>query len=342
MNKHTDAWQILHVPDKPPIPPGQQPTVNVLASVIEPKIANTLVRRLNQIAPLENLRHVKRVQKKYLEGGKTQLAVILCLACENDNQLDSMQHDVREIVNAYRLSAFITKVSKSAASSKEEWEEQCKLWPTSYHPPTYNIDGITGFSEEDSQLVFSFMRFAVELAKSDDGLMVNAAVIVDPSVKQVIASARDEICSWNTCNNKSSIQTSSSQQLEVCITRSISNVVTDDSLLSKASTNELGRFTGVSCLYPWRWAEQQLSSPNSCYWHPLRHAALVAIESSAARDRLLFHGSREIEDKSFDMEHKSPSTGSPAKRQKLNMKNVSYYYLCQDWRTSYRAYFGIR
>ncbi|XP_041007291.1 tRNA-specific adenosine deaminase TAD3 [Juglans microcarpa x Juglans regia] len=323
MNKRTDAWQILHVPDKPPIPPGQQPTVNVLASVIEPKIANTLVRRLNQIAPLENLRHVKRVQKKYLEGGKTQLAVILCLACENDNQLDSMQHDVREIVNAYRLSAFITKVSKSAASSKEEWEEQCKLWPTSYHPPTYNIDGITGFSEEDSQLVFSFMRFAVELAKSDDGLIVNAAVIVDPSVKQVIASARDEICSWNTCNNKSSIQTSSSQQLEVCITRSISNVVTDDSLLSKASTNELGRFTDVSCLYPWRWAEQQLSSPNSCYWHPLRHAALVAIESSAARDRLLFHGSREIEDKSFDMEHiQSPSTGSPAKRQKLNMKNV--------------------
>lgn len=34
-----------------------------------------------------------------------------------------------------------------------------------------NIDGITGFSEEDSQLVFSFMRFAVELAKSGDGLV---------------------------------------------------------------------------------------------------------------------------------------------------------------------------
>lgn len=35
-----------------------------------------------------------------------------------------------------------------------------------------NIDGITGFSEEDSQSVFSFMRFAVELAKSDDGLVL--------------------------------------------------------------------------------------------------------------------------------------------------------------------------
>lgn len=32
-----------------------------------------------------------------------------------------------------------------------------------------NIDGITGFNEEDSQSVFSFMRFAVELAKSGDG-----------------------------------------------------------------------------------------------------------------------------------------------------------------------------
>lgn len=31
-----------------------------------------------------------------------------------------------------------------------------------------NIDGITGFSEEDSQSISSFMRLAVELAKSGD------------------------------------------------------------------------------------------------------------------------------------------------------------------------------
>ena len=34
-----------------------------------------------------------------------------------------------------------------------------------------NIEGITGFNDEDSQSVFSFMRFAVELAKSDHGLV---------------------------------------------------------------------------------------------------------------------------------------------------------------------------
>ncbi|GKV12301.1 hypothetical protein SLEP1_g23466 [Rubroshorea leprosula] len=63
-----DTWQIIHIPDKPQVPPDQQPTVNVYAAVIELKLANSLVRRLNQIAPLENLRHVKRVQKKCLEG----------------------------------------------------------------------------------------------------------------------------------------------------------------------------------------------------------------------------------------------------------------------------------
>lgn len=135
-NNMMDMWKIIHIPDKPPIPPNQQPTVNVLASVIDPKYANTLIRRLNQIAPFENLCHVKRIRKKHLEGGKTQLSVILCLASEDNSLLNSLPQDVQELSNSYQLSPFVTKVCKYAATSKEEWEEQCKLWPTSYHPPT--------------------------------------------------------------------------------------------------------------------------------------------------------------------------------------------------------------
>lgn len=74
-----DMWKIVHIPDKPPIPPNQQPTVNVLASVIDPKHANTLIRRLNQIAPFENLCHVKRIQKKHLEGVKENRMIKLDL-----------------------------------------------------------------------------------------------------------------------------------------------------------------------------------------------------------------------------------------------------------------------
>lgn len=319
-----DTWQILHIPDNPPIAPDQQPTVDVIASLIDPKFANTLVRRLNQISPLENLRHVKRVKKKFVEGGKTQLSVILCLASENGNQLGSMQNDVQELMNSYKLSPFITKVCKYAALSKEEWEEQCKLWPTSYHPPTYNIDGITGFSEEDSQSVFRFMKYAIHLAKSSDNLVVNAAVIVDPLVKQVITTACDQTCSSYSPTNKITLETSCCEKLEAFISHSDSDGVLNHQTVHSNSFQDKSKqlCTGVSCLYPWQWADQQ-SDMSSCYWHPLRHAAIVAIESSAARDRYLFPSLGKIQDKSFEMDNmQSSSAGSPAKRQKTNSTNV--------------------
>ncbi|KAM2797316.1 hypothetical protein COP1_002398 [Malus domestica] len=323
-----EMWQIVHIPDNPPIPPDQQPTVDAIASLIDPLFANTLVRRLNQIAPLENLRHVKRVHKKFVQGGKTQLSVILCLASQNGNQLDSIQNDVQELMNSYQLSPFITKVCKYAASSKEEWEEQCKLWPTSYHPPTYNIEGITGFSQEDSQSVFSFMKYAIQLAKSGDNLEVNAAVIVDPSVKQVIAKACDQTCSCYNPKNEITLETSCSEKLETSVCHGISGGALNCKEHSNgfpAKSEQL--YTGVSCLCPWGWAEQE-SDMSLRYCHPLRHASIVAIESSAARDRLLFPSSGKTQDnKSFEMDHmQSCSAASPAKRQKTNSTNIQVNY----------------
>jgi hypothetical protein len=68
-----------------------------------------IVRRLNQIAPLEGLRHVKRIRKKVLEG-QIELSVVLCLACEGDNQLDGVPPHLQEFISSYQLSPFITKV----------------------------------------------------------------------------------------------------------------------------------------------------------------------------------------------------------------------------------------
>ncbi|XP_050251924.1 tRNA-specific adenosine deaminase TAD3 isoform X3 [Quercus robur] len=282
-DRDRDRWQILYIPDKPPIPPNQQqPTVNVFASIIDPKLANTLIRRLNQIAPLENLRHVKRIRKKQLEGG-LQISRII------KRRVGRTMQALANVISSTNLYS--------------------------------NIDGITGFNEEDSQSVFSFMRFAVELAKSGDGLVTNAAVIVDPSVKKVIASACDEICSWNIPTNN---QTSSFKVPDTCISHSNSNrIITHDTIPSNGSTSELKQLcTGASCLYPWRWSEQELYMPNSSCWHPLRHAAIVAIECSAARDRQLFPDLGDNEDKSFELDHMHSSTSSPAKRQKVNLENV--------------------
>ncbi|KOM27547.1 hypothetical protein LR48_Vigan438s000300 [Vigna angularis] len=306
---------IVHIPDKLPYDLHHQPTESVFASAINPKHANQIVRRLNQIAPLDDLRHVKRIQKKVLEGGEIQLLVILCLASEGNDQLDSMPPHLQELISSYQLSPFITKVCKYVATSKEEWQEQCKFWPTSYHPRTYNIDGITGFSEEDSQSVLKFMQSAVELAKSN-GLLVNAAVIVDPSTEEIISSACDQIYSWNSCIDDSC----NGKPESFCSHLNIScRCDPHEPLHSNSSSNRLLKqpCTGAACLYTRQWAEQPRHSHSSYYWHPLRHAAIVAIESSAARDRNLFPSERSNEASYQELDSENASwTSSPAKRQK--------------------------
>lgn len=312
------SWKIVHVPDKPLVSPQLQETVSMFAASIEPKCANLVVRKLNQIAPLESLRHVKRIRKSSVDGGrgKIQLSVILCIAFR-DRESNNMPKDVFELVNTYQLSTFIVKVCKHAALTKEEWEEQCKLWPTSFHPPTYNIDGITGFSEEDSLTVFNFMKIAVSLAKSGIGV-VNAAVIVDPSNCQVIASACDQIQSRDAALNFTSKKTSTAEQLEAATMHETTEIKNDPLFLVKCSSDEFNiKYDRVSCLNPLGWLEPRFYS-SSDFWHPLHHAAIVAIEKAAARDLHLFPlNGHSIYFSSKDHEMSSP-TGSPLKRPKTN------------------------
>ncbi|KAI4371824.1 hypothetical protein MLD38_010127 [Melastoma candidum] len=167
-------WEILHIPGNIRPSPDKQPTVNVITSQIEPAMANSLIRQLNRISPLENLPHVKRIQKKGIEGGECQLSIILCLAPESGD-IDAIPEGVKNLINSFQLCTSVAKVCKNAAISKEEWEAQCKLWPTSYHPPKYNIGGITGFSAEESDTVFHFMKYTIDLATSGDSLWTKEA-----------------------------------------------------------------------------------------------------------------------------------------------------------------------
>ncbi|KAI3909939.1 hypothetical protein MKW98_012993 [Papaver atlanticum] len=333
-------WEILHIPDKIPFKPDEQPTIDVFASVIEPKLTNTLVRKLNEVAPMENYRHIKRVwKKKSVEGGDFQLILILSLVGENRNELESIPDDVLELINAHQLNPFITKVHKYAAISKEEWREQCRLWPTSYHPPTYNIEGITGFNEEDSESIFHFMKMVLELAKvgycTDE--VVNAAVIVDPSTRQVIARANDQTCqpSTSTVSNTSSECGSVEQNGIAASHQSDADAVaikeTQFSNSSHAVAENKESYTAVSCLYPWNWTEQNSIAGNAYSWHPLQHAALVAIEHASSRDRHLFPGPVDPEDQSINqVDHTiSSPNSSPAKRQKFDFtKDVKVLKAC--------------
>ncbi|KAL8481794.1 hypothetical protein ACS0TY_028080 [Phlomoides rotata] len=337
----SECWKIIHIPEKPPVLPHLQDTVDVVASEIEPKHANTIVRKLNHVAPLEGLRHVKRIKKTCLDGGKSQLFVILCMASGDNDQSNFMPEGVLELVNTYQLSSFTTKVCKYAALTKEEWDEQCKLWPTSFHPPTYNIDGLTGFSEEESLSVFNFMKLAIRIAKS--GIrVVNAAVIVDPSTSEVIARSCDQVLCRDALTNNSSTGSCCSREPE----SSIQYDAHEMEKLKHSSYEYKQSYKNVSCLHPWGWLEQQLPSLSDS-WHPLQHAAIVAIENSAARDRHLFPSNGQAADFSQAEYKVSSPTGSPLKRQKVkddermecqrngSKCDLSRPYLC----TGYDIYF---
>lgn len=307
--------QIVHVPDKAPSYP-ELSTVDVIAAVVEAKNANTLVRKLNQICALENLRHVKRVRRRLVEG-KVELSVILCLHHEHDNVAGGIPSDVLQLASSYQLTPFKAKVAKYAALSKEEWEEQHKLWPTSFHPST-NPGEFTGFDEEESQLIIQYMKYALRLTRTSSSQVVNAAIIVDPVGGKVIASATDQTFSTFLTNETISSNVNGGEQSATTSGKDLK-----DSELKLLPCD----FSRVSCLYPWRWTKTRPANQHGyekCQgnfsWHPLKHATLIAIENAAARDRWLYPCLESQKDQFLaDGSVHDCSDSSPIKRQKIEL-----------------------
>ncbi|MQM08889.1 hypothetical protein Taro_041747 [Colocasia esculenta] len=315
------AWEIVRVPDKPP---GcfQGTTVGVVASNVEPKLANTLVRKLCLAAPLENLRHVKRVRRRTLEAGRNELSIILCPTFAGENELEGIPDDVQKVINDYQLNPFIAKVPKYSASSKEEWEDQCKLWPTSYHPMA-NVEGFAEFTPDDSHWIISCMKTALNLATlSQLGKQVkNAAVIVDPSSRHIIASVVDQTSELSGTNKVTEAASYAKDPETISFSEAGENELKCyQALFHPYTSDEASRsYFEVSCLYPWRWLEQKshteittVDNGNKYSWHPLRHAAIVAIENAAARDRQLFPNPSNSSCSGLQ----DSAINSPAKRQK--------------------------
>ncbi|KAI4372819.1 hypothetical protein MLD38_011006 [Melastoma candidum] len=296
-SRRGSKWEILHIPGNIRPSPDRQPTVNVITSTIEPGMANTLIRQLNRISPLENLSHVKRIQKKGIEGGECQLSIILCLAPESGD-IDAIPEGVKNLISSFQLCTSVAKVGLRKCCNLEgrvgsTMQVVAYLLPSSKVVARYlwrhvhflylssNIGGISGFSAEESDTVFHFMKYTIDLATSGDSLVVNAAVIVDPSTNEVIASACDRVYSKHTktingnakaCNNCIAGQCQHFPDLgengmTACLQRNCS------------LPDLKNRRSSVSCLYPLQWTKEASFRLNS---HPLRHAVLVAIELSAA------------------------------------------------------------
>ncbi|KAF3524770.1 hypothetical protein F2Q69_00051388 [Brassica cretica] len=192
---------------------------------------------------------------------------------------------------------------QNAAVSKEEWEEQSILYRWHW-----------GFSEDDTQSICKFMRVAIDLAISAHKPLVNAAVLVDPSVRQIIASETDQVYPSSAPRDMASAKAVPlKERVESNHCHSIDRVTNASSeiclngILDKLNSS----LSTVACLNPWQWSVQSHDSESQ--WHPLRHASVVAIESSAARYRYLFPN---------PTDNSQPSNADcPAKRQKTNSHN---------------------
>ncbi|XP_057818371.2 tRNA-specific adenosine deaminase TAD3 isoform X2 [Cryptomeria japonica] len=309
-------WRIVHIPGELPNPEEKQATVDVIASKFEPKLGSTLVRQLNTIAPLENLGHVKRVRKSFLEG-KLELSIILCVAGDHLGDLEKdLPQTVIELTKAYQLEPFMARVPKYTASSREEWEAQCQHWPTSYHPNVCDSQALEELSGEEASLACFFMKAAIENAKLAQkcGQLANGAVIVDPSLREIIACGHDQTGSWQVSHNKCLTQECDSNienKLEGTVSLPCHNVeIQSEHVGVKDAEHERDENINLK-------ASDSLDVfAKDGEWHPLKHAVLVAIEMAAKRDNELFPDQRFLPYKDGS---KSDLSGFSIKRQKMTM-----------------------
>uniref|UniRef100_A0A0D9V5P6 CMP/dCMP-type deaminase domain-containing protein n=1 Tax=Leersia perrieri TaxID=77586 RepID=A0A0D9V5P6_9ORYZ len=241
----------------------------------------------------------------------SELSIILCLATGPENCTEMIPQDAKKIVDTYQLSPFFAKVARFPATSKEEWEEQCKLWPTSYHPH-HDLDGISGLKESELPSIFECMRTAMQLSE-----VGNAALIVDPSTMKIIAKATDQILQNDSSNSKKCVELNSDSPL------SLEKTEKKDSKVSKCNILNME----ASCLNPWGWMKQRpceqksLPSKGGFSWHPLRHAAVAAIENAAERDKVMFPSTNSSAKQNSNGNMEYYSVNESAKRLKVDSKD---------------------
>eukprot|EP00249_Psilotum_nudum_P020085 c27556_g1_i4 orf=177-1445(-) len=259
--------------------------------------------------------------------GKTELSIILCLVGNHDgHSWSSMPPEVCMLIKEYGLQPFIVAVPETAACSRQEWQDQCELWPTSFHPSS--TSGSLELPENEVEVVCKFMQAAIEQAQlgSKKGQLANGAVIVDPALGCIISAGYDETGGWleDSCTDTRSLFPAHMACMSNSILKDVDNfqVISGGGYKRKAACNPQGEKEGKLQESGWQERDMDdllLSSKQrevedfdgnehatsddavTCRWliqdtkplqrhpfHPLRHAVLVAIEKAAERDIHMF------------------------------------------------------
>ncbi|GAB5355290.1 hypothetical protein AAMO2058_000192500 [Amorphochlora amoebiformis] len=154
---------------------NSEPTI-FTACIVEPKNASKMIKRSNELFPMPEYRHLKRIRKTQATdttGTKGQESAI--------KSLKEMICEVKTV-----------EVPKHPPATEEEFQTWSKLWPISQRPR--KPEPSPELTAEKKHEMCGFMRQAIEEASraAKNGQIPIGCVIVDPGSSQVLAKAFDE------------------------------------------------------------------------------------------------------------------------------------------------------
>eukprot|EP00850_Spirogloea_muscicola_P007315 SM000036S13359 [mRNA] locus=s36:826298:827447:+ [translate_table: standard] len=148
------------------------PVAVFVARLPEPKAASALIQRLAAAAPLSGLAHVKRIRRDVnATTGAAALSIVLCAARGERFEAGAVLPEeawgvLSAAVEAFGLAPYSAAVPAAPPRTRAEWEEQARLWPTSFHPNVHvRPPSAADFGEQELVDVKRFMDAALCCAR---------------------------------------------------------------------------------------------------------------------------------------------------------------------------------
>nr|XP_058940026.1 probable inactive tRNA-specific adenosine deaminase-like protein 3 [Pocillopora verrucosa] len=173
-------------------------TVQVYAADVTDKTQTSqLIRDLNEILPLKELGHLRRV-RCHKVNDESLLQIILFVRNEvtADNSFTQLIQQNKTAAN-FLGEPFVANVAKHPPLTREQFNQASLLWPVNFHEDKYVSRALKGelFNKDEVALIEKFMRMAiVETQNMTSRKFPIGAVIVDPQKNQPIAVCHDLRC----------------------------------------------------------------------------------------------------------------------------------------------------
>ncbi|EFJ52343.1 hypothetical protein VOLCADRAFT_86681 [Volvox carteri f. nagariensis] len=188
-------------------------TITLAVAAFPNKVGNLLMKALGAVAPLTELKHLKRVRKAPDDG--TLLEAILCVLIDDgasepapaSSTPDSTPADgpsgdstdarrlpipLQTLYNQYGgIRLRLLPAAAAPPQNRQQWAAWTQLWPITWRIPE-NGTPVTEEAPVDACMQRYFehlMRAALQLASGSG--VDNAAIIVDPAVQVPVAEAAD-------------------------------------------------------------------------------------------------------------------------------------------------------